>query len=393
MKAILGMSLTTLLLSWCLCYGQQQARQEPYGATLESVATLNGAMPTGITVSNDGRIFVNFPQWGENPPFTVGEIVNGKAVPYPDAEINHMDMKEQENHLISVQSVVVDPTGKRLWILDTGSVLLGDTTYGGPKLIGIDLATNKIFKKIVFPRDVAWPNAYLNDVRFDLTRGKEGMAYITDSGAFGIIVVDLATGRSWRRLHESPTTHPDSMFVPVVEGRVTAQYIPGRAPEYLRVGSDGIAITGEPGGPNKWLYYCPLTARHLFRVSVDALSDPNMSEADTEKTIEDLGEKGGAGDGLESDAQGRVYISDYEHDAIHRRNTDGSIDTLVSDPRILWPDTLTLASNGYLYFTCNQIERQAVFQKDGKDRRVLPYNIYRIKIDGTRITQNLPQNQ
>ena len=98
-------------------------------------------------------------------------------------------------------------------------------------------------------------------------------------------------------------------------------------------------------------------------------------------------------DGLESDAQGRVYISDYEHDAIHRRNTDGSIDTLVSDPRILWPDTLTLASNGYLYFTCNQIERQAVFQKDGKDRRVLPYNIYRIKIDGTRITQNLSQNQ
>lgn len=393
MKTISGMSLTALLLSSCLCYGQQQARQEPYGATLEPVAALYGALPTGISVSNDGRIFVNYPQWGENPPFTVGEIVNGKAVPYPNAEINHMDMKDQENHFISVQSVVVDPTGKRLWILDTGSVPFREPTYGGPKLIGIDLATNKIFKKIVFPQDVAWPTTYLNDVRFDLTRGKEGMAYITDSGAFGIIVVDLATGKSWRRLHEHPSTHPDSMFVPVIEGRVTAQYIPGHAPAYLRVGSDGIAITGEPGGPSKWLYYCALTGRHLFRVSVDALSDPNMSEADTEKTIEDLGEKGGAGDGLESDAQGRVYISDYEHDAIHRRNTDGSIDTLVSDPRILWPDTLTLASDGYLYFTSNQIERQAIFQKDGKDRRVLPYNIYRIKIDGTRITQALPQSK
>jgi sugar lactone lactonase YvrE len=100
-----------------------------------------------------------------------------------------------------------------------------------------------------------------------------------------------------------------------------------------------------------------------------------------------LGEKGGAGDGLESDAEGRVYISDYEHDAIHRRNVDGSIDTLISDPRILWPDTLSLASSGYLYFTSNQIERQNIFNKDGKDHRQKPYALFRIKIDGTRITQ------
>ena len=386
MKTILGVSLTTLLLS-SLCYGQEQARQEPYGAPLETVATFDGPLLTGVTVSNDGRIFVNFPQWGEKPPYTVGEVVNGKTVPYPDAEINRMDMDHQEDHLISVQSVVVDTSGKRLWILDTGSILMGPTSYGGPKLIGVDLATNKIFKKNVFPRDVAWPDTYLNDVRFDLTRGKEGMAYITDSGAFGIIVVDLAAGKSWRRLHEHPSTHPDSMFVPVVEGKVTMQYIPGQKPEYLRVGSDGIAITGEPGGQHKWLYYCALTGRHLFRVSVDALSDPNLSEADTEKTIEDLGEKGGAGDGLESDAEGRVYISDYEHNAIHRRNVDGSIDTLISDPRILWPDTLSLASNGYLYFTSNQIERQNIFNKDGKDHRQKPYALFRIKIDGTRITQ------
>jgi len=69
-----------------------------------------------------------------------------------------------------------------------------------------------------------------------------------------------------------------------------------------------------------------------------------MSEADTEKTIEDLGERAAPGDGLESDAEGRVYIGDYEHDSIHRRNTDGSLETLVSDPRILWPDTLTVAT-------------------------------------------------
>jgi len=101
-------------------------------------------------------------------------------------------------------------------------------------------------------------------------------------------------------------------------------------------------------------------------------------------TVKDLGDKGGAGDGLESDAQGRVYLSNYEHNAILRRNTDGSIDTLVHDPRVLWPDTLSLASAGYLYFTANQIERQPVFN-NGRDLRQKPYVLFRVKVDGTRI--------
>ena len=55
--------------------------------TLEPVAYFNGAMPTGVTVShNQGRIFINFPRWGDNVPFTVAEIRDGKEVagPYPD---------------------------------------------------------------------------------------------------------------------------------------------------------------------------------------------------------------------------------------------------------------------------------------------------------------------
>ncbi len=31
--------------------------------TLEPVALFDGAMPTGVTVSHQGRIFVNFPKW------------------------------------------------------------------------------------------------------------------------------------------------------------------------------------------------------------------------------------------------------------------------------------------------------------------------------------------
>ena len=87
---------------------------------------------------------------------------------------------------------------------------------------------------------------------------------------------------------------------------------------------------------------------------------------------------------MESDTQGRVYISDYEHDSITRRNVDGEIETLVHDPRVLWPDTLSLASNGYLYFIVNQIERQGIFH-NGQDLRKKPYALFRVKVDGFRI--------
>jgi sugar lactone lactonase YvrE len=351
---------------------------------LEVVATFSGPMPTGVTVANNGRIFVNFPKWGDNVEYTVAEVKDGKTLPYPNADINrYKNGDDQSDKLVSVQSVVVDPTGSRLWILDTGSIGFGTTNVGGPKLIAVDLNTNKVVKKIIFPSDVALPTTYLNDVRFDLHRGAEGMAFITDStssGPNGIIVVDLATGKSWRRLNDHPSTKPDPEFVPVVEGEILQMRLPGQPPARFAVGSDGIAIS--PDG--KILYYCPLTSRHLYSVSVDALSDQTKSDAEVASTVKDLGEKGGAGDGLESDAQGRVYLSDYEHDAIRRRNPNGEIETLVHDPRALWPDTLSLAANGYLYFTANQIERQGVFH-NGQDLRQKPYVLYRVKIDGTRI--------
>ena len=60
---------------------------ESLGA-LEPVAYFNGAMPTGVTVSHKGRIFVNFPKWGDDVSFTVAEIRKGETVAYPDESIN-----------------------------------------------------------------------------------------------------------------------------------------------------------------------------------------------------------------------------------------------------------------------------------------------------------------
>lgn len=357
---------------------------ERFIGRLEVVATFHGQMPTGVTVANNGRIFVNYPRWGEPVEFTVAELKDGKEVPYPNGAMNRVDMEHQADSLLCVQSVVVDPSGERLWLLDTGSVAFAPVTYGGPKLIGVDLKDDHIFKKILLPQDVALPTTYLNDVRFDLRRGKEGVAFITDSstsGPNGIIVIDLASGKSWRRLHDHPSTQADPHFLGVVEGSLLMLRMPGQKAQPFLAGADGIALS--PDG--NMLYYCPLSSRHLYRVSVDALTDRQRSDADVAKTVEDLGEKGGASDGLEADQQGRVYLSDYEHDAIRRRYADGTIETLVHDPRILWPDTLSLAADGYLYFTSNQLERQPAFN-NGQERRQKPYVLFRVKVDGKRIS-------
>lgn len=360
----------------------QALPEEKTVGTIESVASFNGPMLTGVTVTQSGRIFVNFPRWGDKVDYTVAEVKNGRTVPYPNAEINRPNTSKQADSLISVQSVVVDPQD-RLWILDTGSIQFGPTSYGGPKLIGVDLKQNRIFQTILFPQTVALPTTYLNDIRFDLRRGKAGMAFITDSsdkGPNGIIVVDLASGRSWRKLNDHPSTKPVPNFLPTVEGQPLMNRPPNQPPSPLKLGADGIAISAD----GKRLFYCPLASRRLYSVSVDALVNEQLPEAQVAATVVDHGDKGGGSDGLESDSQNRVYLTNYEHNAIFRRLPNGMYETIVHDPRALWPDTLSVASDGYLYFTANQLHRQPRYH-EGKDLREKPYSLFRTRIDANPV--------
>src|SRR4029078_526298 len=260
-------------------------------AALETVAFFNDAIPTGVTVFYMGRIFVNFPKWGDDGKYTVAEILkDGNMVAYPDESLNKTNEDAQASTLVSVQAVVVDPSD-RLWILDTGSPLFQPTEYGGPKLIGVDLETNKVTKKILFSQTVALPTTYLNDIRFDLRRGNEGMAFITDSsqkGSNGIIVVDLASGESWRRLNDHQSTKPEALqtFLPLVEGKpFLEEQQDGTVKQGDSMGADGIAISSD----GSRLYYCPLGSRKLYSVDTDALVNRDIPESEVVATIKDHG--------------------------------------------------------------------------------------------------------
>jgi sugar lactone lactonase YvrE len=350
--------------------------ERSYGK-VEQVFTFRGAMPTGVTVAENGRIFVNFPRWGDDVPFTVGEIRNGKVVAYPNASINKEDPRDPAKGFISVQSVVADGKG-RIWVLDTAAPGFATPKAGGAKLVAIDMQNNQVAKTIVFPADVILPTTYVNDVRFDFRTGAEGVAYITDSslsGPGGIIVLDIASGKAVRRLSGDRSTAADPDFIPVVEGEaLMARGADGKAQRFT-VASDGIALSAD----GETLYFCALSSRHMFSISTRMLRDPNLSEADLAAAVRDLGEKG-ASDGLEADANGAVYAGDYEHNSIRKRIADGSWETIAHDPRLLWPDTLSIGPDGYLYFIANQLHRQAGFH-GGKDMRSKPYSLMRVRID------------
>lgn len=379
---------------------QALTRDTPVGQ-LEPVATFNGPMPTGVTVSRTNRIFVNFPRWGDDVPFTVAELVHGNAVAYPDAAINdwpgrkssdpahYANQQENENHFVSVQSVVVDPAN-RLWVLDTGSPLLKNALPGGPKLVAIDLNTNKIIKRILLPPAIAGPTSYVNDVRFDLRQGTagadgiHGMAYITDSsekGPAGFVIVDLASSQAWRKLDNQASVKPEPGFLMFALGRPLYKTEPGKPTKASIFANDSLAISAD----GAHLFYCPVSATKLYSIPTAALRDRNLSAGAVAGQVTLVTGKESS-DGLESDAAGSVYSTAPASGSILKISPDQSfangveVTTLVHDPRLLWPDTMSLSDDGYLYVTANQLYNQPSMH-NGKDLRKKPYALFRVKVD------------
>ncbi|QHW31748.1 gluconolaconase [Paenibacillus rhizovicinus] len=350
---------------------------EKYFGNLELVYTFYGAMPTGVSVSETGRIFVCFPKWGDDVRFTVAEIVDGHLQPYPNLATNSINPSDRTKSFISVQSVIADGRGT-LWVLDTGAPNFSEPIKGGAKLVAVDLITNTIRKIYTFDEEVVLPTTYLNDVRFDFRVGTSGYAYITDSSSRGpgaIIVVNLENGNAFRRLNGAHSTSPDPYFLPKVEGEILMNRNRDGSTSPFRLASDGLAIS--PDG--KMIFFCPLTSRQLYSISAEALRDRTIPDSELSYHVKYWGEKG-ASDGMITDAKGNVYAGDYENDSIRKIWPNGIMETIAHDPKILWPDTFSIGPDRHLYVIVNQLHRQARFHY-GKDLRQKPYSLLRIKID------------
>jgi sugar lactone lactonase YvrE len=194
---------------------------ETRDSRLQPVATFDHQV-TGVTVAPDGRIFVNFPRWTEDAPVSVAELMpDGSTKPYPDEGWNawrnaRMSEVTPSDHFVCVQSVVADRHGS-LWVVDPAAPNAEKTVKNGPKVVEIDLKSNKV--KRIFPmgEDVAGPASYLNDIRI----APDGrFAYLTDSGSpGGLVVLDIGSGQAWRVLSDDPSTQFDPSVTVMTDGQ------------------------------------------------------------------------------------------------------------------------------------------------------------------------------
>lgn len=334
---------------------------------LEVVAEFSNWQVTGVAVSSHGRIFVNFPDWSDPHGLSVAELGrDGRLVSFPNAAWN-ASRGPAQNRFVCVQSVYVDGVDA-LWVLDAGSPKRRGVVPGGAKLVRIDLERDDVAQVISFPDAIAPRKSYLNDVRVDVAHD---YAFIPDSGLGALIAVDLRTGRARRLLADHPSVKPEPGVALTVEGNRLIDPDTGGPPA---IASDGIALD-EQGG---YLYYKALAGHALYRVPVAVLERPDAPPADVAGAVQKLGDVP-ASDGIEFRG-GRVYLTAIEDNAIVRCVVGRpTLDELVRDERLKWPDSLAWAPDGSLYVTASQIHLGPRFHH-GENRVREPYRLFKIAV-------------
>jgi sugar lactone lactonase YvrE len=360
------LAVTVLLLTAIGCGGSPASPPTPVEPALEIVWEFPDRQVTGVAVSDEGRVFVNFPRWGGFHDLSVAEMTSDGPLAYPDADWNSWTMDDPgrpAERFVCVQSVVVD-SDDTLWILDPASAGMAGVVEGGAKLVAVDLATNAVRDVIQFDGNAAPTASYLNDVRIDTdTR----TAYITDSGLGALLVVDLDSRQARRVLDGHPALRADPGVVPEIGGS------PWRLPngQVPQIHADGIALDRSSGR----LYLHALTGRRLWSLPTDALRDPDADDSVLASLLRDHGETV-VTDGMLAAPDGSILHSALELDAVVAFRPDGRQAKIVSDPLLAWPDSFALSSDGLLYVTTSRINESELFGRP----RTEPYRLLRLRL-------------
>jgi len=323
-------------------------------SALEVVAELP-TPPGNIAVAADGRVFVSLhPE--ARPQDTLVELVAGEARPWPSAAA--------QAQFTDVLGIRIDAQN-RLWTLDNGGHGVKPA-----KLTAFDVASGTKVREIVFAREIAGYGSHFNDLAI---AADGGTVYIADASFFAqspaLVVVDVASGRARRLLqhHASVVAEP---YIPVVQGRVMEAF----GLVAIRPGVDSIALSRDGAG----LYYAPITNQHLYRVATAALRDPALKPAALAAMVETLPAKT-MSDGITTDNEGHVYLSDLEHSAVVRYTpATGAMTTLVKTDRLRWPDGFSFGPGGWLYVTGSSLQH-VIGQLPSSVATHAPYSVFRFQ--------------
>jgi sugar lactone lactonase YvrE len=326
-----------VLLAFCASFAAQLSAQKLLPV---SVAVSTNYQLNGVAVSHDDRIFVALPRWVQPDSFSLGEVKDGKVVPYPGGDWNTWHQgADEEKRFTTVNAVWVEPgIPDALWVVDCGQGIAH-----GKKLVKIDLKTNTVKRVYHFSQEEAPLEACLNDVRI-----AKGHAFLTESGLGAILTVDLKTGRVRRLLAASHKTKAVPGRSAVVDGRKLAG--PDGNPPLVH--ADDIEISLD----KNWLYFGMPMGGDLWKVKVDDLLDDSLSEKALDARVLDNGPLIPVG-GIYMLPNGSLLLSDLEKHALQLRSPDGKLTLLAQSKFLDSPDAMSLDKEGRVYIAASQAGR------------------------------------
>ncbi len=331
------------------------------------VAASPQAMLNGAAVSPKGRVFSSFPRWTPLPSPSVAEATpEGGFRPYPGNQWNQWAPGlPHEDRFVNAHSVYADRFNK-LWVIDDATPRICPPVDGASKLVKIDLDSDSVERVYRFSLEFLPPGSVLGHMRVD-----ERYAYVTESHHdAAIIVVDLKSGAARKRLANHKLTLADPTLTAMIQGR-EFRARNGGVPQ---VHVDLLELSGD----GRWLYFAPLLGPMLRRVPTAALQDASLTDEDVAATVEDVIAVPPLA-GLARDANDNLYICSFTQDAILRLKPGGKLETLITDPRISFPNEGCVGPDGYFYFPGSQIHRSARFG-DGTSQVQLPFEVMKIRI-------------
>lgn len=326
---------------------------------LEVVAQLP-TPPGNVAVSAGGRVFASLhPE--ARPRTKIVEIVDGTPRPWPNEAFQ--TGAGEPRWFRNVISLRIDRQG-RLWTLDNGEHGL----HPG-RLLAFSLKSGEVVHEFEFPRAVAGLGSHLNDFQVSAD-GR--FVFIAEASFFAktpaLIVYDVAR-QSARRVLEGHPSVTAQKFTPVVQGRRMVAF----GLVAIRPGVDSIAL--DPAG--EWLYFAPVTNLSLYRARTADLRNEALGAAELAGRVETWADKT-MSDGITMDTAGNLYLTDPEHSAIVRLRQDGTLETLLRDDTLRWPDGFSWGPDGWLYVACSALHQIIGMPPWTYDDRA-PYQIYRFK--------------